>query len=752
MSDFIAAREALLQYFGFTDFREGQAEVIETVLSGQNAVVVMPTGGGKSLCYQLPAMMLDGVTLVVSPLIALMKDQVDQLTSRGLPSTFINSSITYRETTERLLGIRRGRFKLVYVAPERFRSDAFVQVMSEVGVRLFAVDEAHCISHWGHDFRPDYLRLTEAAAQLGNPQIIALTATATPQVRADIVQQLGLTEPSVFVAGFDRPNLNLSVVPVKTEKEKIAIVRRIVTNATGAGIIYTSTRKSVEQLAARLKMADLMVDAYHGGMEENERTRAQERFMSGESKAIVATNAFGMGIDKSDIRFVIHYHIPGSIEAYYQEVGRAGRDGLPSDCVLLFNYADTRTQQFFIEGSHPPVDMIERVYDEIASVGMERVELTAKEIATRIGIKNDMSIYSALVILEKAGHIERGRPSDSGLMCRAKTAVHSALEAVTDESNEGAVLRDLVFNRNINEREPTEIEVDQIGATLGLADAQVRRALNQLAERGLIECRSAFQGRGIKMLDEAPAKALRIDQKELAARAAAEQWKLRRMIDYCYYRSCLRQFILKYFGDRKPLITCGTCSNCSAQGARRPATSEGANHHHGEGTFGVSRAAPSKMPDATPLDQFIIDQAPAGEELRAELRRRALASRAATPDNESEEANSSKARSLGEAETLVVRKILSCVARLRNRYGKGTVAAVLKGSASKQIRDNALDKLSTYGLLRNMTLDEIGSYIKSLIDADCISVSQGAYPTVSLTEFGREVMQGRTEAKLDLPD
>jgi ATP-dependent DNA helicase RecQ len=746
VSDFSTAQEALLRYFGFSDFREGQAEVVETILSGQNAVVVMPTGGGKSLCYQLPAMMMDGVTLVVSPLIALMKDQVDQLTARGLPSTFINSSINYREVTERLSAIRRGRFKLVYIAPERFRSEAFVQVMSEVGVKLFAVDEAHCISHWGHDFRPDYLRLKQATAQLGDPQIIALTATATAQVRADIVEQLGLIDPRVFVAGFDRPNLNLSVVPVKTEKEKLAIIKRIVTNATGSGIIYTSTRKSVEQLAARLKMTDMMADAYHGGMEEGERTRAQEKFMSGESKAIVATNAFGMGIDKSDIRFVIHYHIPGSIEAYYQEVGRAGRDGLPSDCLLLFNYADTRTQQFFIEGSHPPVDLIEKVYDEIASIGSERVELTAREIAARIGIKNDMSIYSALVILEKAGHIERGRPSDSDLMCRAKTAVHKALESVSDESSEGAVLRDLIFNRNISERESTEIVIEQIGSTLGMADAQVRRALAQLAERGLIEYRNTYQGRGIKMLDREPARALRIDQKELAARAAAEQWKLRRMVDYCYYRSCLRQFILKYFGDRKLLSACGTCSNCATHVLRR--TSDTSNDQVAAGTLGVAQT--SKLPEATPLDQFIIDQAPTGEELRDQLRRRALASRAASPQNE--EASGSKARSLSQEEVIIVQKILSCVARLRNRFGKGTVAAVLRGSASKQIRENNLDTLSTYGLLRNMTQDMIAAYIKGLIDAQCIGVSQGAYPTVSLTEFGREVMLGRAETKLDLPD
>jgi ATP-dependent DNA helicase RecQ len=228
VSDVSQAREALQKYFGFTDFREGQAEVIQSVLAGEDAVVVMPTGGGKSLCFQLPAMMIDGVTLVISPLIALMKDQVDALEARQIPTTFINSSLTYAETNRRLSKIRMGEYKLVYIAPERFRSEAFMEAIAETKVRLFAVDEAHCISHWGHDFRPDYLKLKQAVETLGRPQVIALTATATPQVRADISEQLGLSDPHVSVAGFDRPNLGLRVLHTSTEKEKIEIIKRVI--------------------------------------------------------------------------------------------------------------------------------------------------------------------------------------------------------------------------------------------------------------------------------------------------------------------------------------------------------------------------------------------------------------------------------------------------------------------------------------------------------------------------------------------
>ncbi len=749
MSDISRAREALFKHFGFTDFREGQAEVIEAVLNGENAVVVMPTGGGKSLCFQLPALMIEGVTLVVSPLIALMKDQVDQLAARGIPTTFINSSLSYGEVNRRLSEIRRSQHKLVYIAPERFRSEAFTEAIAEVKVKLFAIDEAHCISHWGHDFRPDYLRLKEAAERLGMPQIIALTATATPQVRADISEQLGLTDPRVFVAGFDRPNLSLRVLHVQTEKEKIATLKDLSARLTGSGIIYTATRKSVEQVTAKLKLAGLSAEAYHGGMDEGERTRAQESFMRGDTKAIVATNAFGMGIDKPDIRFVAHFHLPGSIEAYYQEVGRAGRDGRDADCVMLFNYADTRTQQFFIEGSHPPPDLIGRVYMEIASGGAGKTDKTPRDIAERLKIKNEMSVYSALVLLEKAGHIERGRATDTVLLATLKTDVDSALGAVPDDSNEGAIVRDLVFNRNVSEREPAELDVSLIAAGLGLNDGQVRRGLASLSDRGLLECRTAFQGRGIRLLDEAPARALKIDTKELAARAAAEQWKLRRMIDYCYQkdRGCLRRFILNYFGDRKHLANCGTCSFCAPE-ADTP-TPDAARAAAGTLTLGRASSA-SKMPEATQMDRFIIEHAPTGKELRADLRKKAEAARAAAKTVENVE-TASGARALNEEETVVIKKILSCVARLKNRFGKGTVAAVLRGSSSKQVLENDLDKLSTYGLLSSMTQDEITAFIKALIQADCIAVDRGAYPTVSLTDFGREVMLGRAEAMLELP-
>jgi ATP-dependent DNA helicase RecQ len=402
---------SLRQHFGFEDFREGQREVIGSILEGKDAVVVMPTGSGKSLCYQLPAMILDGVTLVVSPLIALMKDQVDALQARGLPATFINSSISEPEQRARIDALRRREHKLVYIAPERFRSSRFNAALQQIPVSLFAVDEAHCISTWGHDFRPDYLRLRNVIKSLNGVQTLALTATATPYVRSDIVQQLGLNRPQTFVSGFDRPNLSIEVFHTERVRQKITRIRNLAKEINGSGIIYASTRKAVEDVGAKLKAVDLKVSEYHAGMSDAMRVRAQDDFMSGRTQMIVATNAFGMGIDKPDIRFVVHYQMPGSIEAYYQEIGRAGRDGLPSTCVLLFNYADKNTHDFFIEGSYPDISVIKQVYDSLAATELRRIELSTSEIARRVGESNEMAVQSALYVLERAGHIQRTAPA-----------------------------------------------------------------------------------------------------------------------------------------------------------------------------------------------------------------------------------------------------------------------------------------------------------------------------------------------------
>ncbi|MCU0795307.1 MAG: ATP-dependent DNA helicase [Akkermansiaceae bacterium] len=400
--------EALQEHFGHGGFLEGQDRVISQVVSGRDGLVVMPTGGGKSLCYQLPALCFEGVTLVVSPLIALMKDQVDALVAKGIPATLINSTVPWDEQRDRLNGMRSGRWKLVYVAPERFRAESFLRALEGVEVSLFAVDEAHCLSQWGHDFRPDYMRLGRALEKIGRPQCVALTATATRMVREDILKVLRLREPFEVVSGFSRPNLSLAITPVDKQQHKLERVREVV-RAQRTGIVYCATRKRVEEVSETLAAWGMKAVAYHGGMSDAEREKAQEIFLSRKADVAVATNAFGMGIDRSDVRFVLHYEVPGSIEAYYQEAGRAGRDGESAVCELLFNYADTRTQEFFIEGANPGVQAIRDVYRYLLaeSDGEHEVRESIEEITEGAGLKNSMGVSSALAVLARAGYIER---------------------------------------------------------------------------------------------------------------------------------------------------------------------------------------------------------------------------------------------------------------------------------------------------------------------------------------------------------
>ena len=733
------AKETLDKHFGFTDFREGQSDVIKAVLDGHNCLVVMPTGGGKSLCFQLPALMRDGITLVISPLIALMKDQVDSLRERGIKATFINSSLSFDEQKNRLQAVRRGEYQLLYVAPERFRSDWFREILQDARVSLFAVDEAHCVSQWGHDFRPDYLRLRDACISIGRPQIIALTATATPFVRADIIRELGLREPKHFVAGFNRPNLRLRVAQTNTEDDKITELTNLLSRNPGSGIVFSATRKSVESVATMLSKRGFKAEAYHAGMEEHTRSRIQEEFMSGQIRVIVATNAFGMGVDKADIRFVAHYQIPDSIESYYQEIGRAGRDGKPAECLLLFNYADKNTQDYFIDGSYPQPDLIEDVYWALVGTGRKEIELSVQEISSVSGIRNQMAIRSALIILERAGHIQRGNIAENLATLTPRCNLQDYLSRQTKESQPLIVLKAIDEAHVLTEGKPIQISIPQLSAESKLSRGQLIASIAKLQEQGLIYYEPPFRGRGVRLLDEKPPKTLRLNKQELARRAANEQLKLRKIIDFAYDTGCLRNFILNYFQDPHERQACGQCSNCN------PRLFKNEIILNKKTATGGTLAIRNK-PVASKVEKFIVENAPTAQALRQELR-----DRSKDRNLVAQILPTGKTIPITEDQHRTARIVLSCVARMNGRFGKGMVANVLKGSRAKQLLTARLDKLSTYGLLNEMTVEKITKWIEVLQKGRMIASTGGEYPTIILTDEGREVMMGTKMPQIKLP-
>jgi ATP-dependent DNA helicase RecQ len=681
--------EEHLSCFRLSSFRPGQEDVIRTVLEGRDCLCVMPTGGGKSLCYQLPAIALDGLTIVVSPLIALMKDQVDQLRELGLPVTYINSTLSPDEQSDRLQAVASGQVKMVYAVPERFRSPRFLEAVRAAGLRLLAIDEAHCISQWGHDFRPDYAKLGHFREALGNPPTIALTATATGDVRRDIVEQLKLDEPETFVSGFARDNLFYRVWRTSGEREKQERLVEFLEATPGSGIIYASTRRRTEEVAEALgKRLRRKVIAYHAGLLPEPRKAAQEAFMHGDVEIIVATTAFGMGIDKSDVRFVVHYNLPGTLEGYYQEAGRAGRDGLPSECLLLYNASDRYIQEWFIESNYPGPENVELVYEYLASVDADPIELTQQEIKERLALPIGADgVGTCEQLLESAGVLERLVASDN----RATVRLDSQLPTLVDLLPKRAKVRRTVLRaieQIVGSRRGERVPfgpVELLRLT-GLEQTSIATALRELNELDAFDYVPPFRGRAIRMLDrETPFEQLDLDFETVEKRKASEYEKLNRVIHFALNATCRQEAILRYFGEEDGQ-DCGHCDNCERGGRG--------------GTAAVAV-----------------------------------------------ELNDEAVKTVRIALSGVAR------IQQRFRCGKNLIAQMLSGSKAAKLTKLGLDKLSTFGLLEHLKQVEVVALLEALIITGHITqvdVDQRR-PVLELTDAGAELMKGQREFQGALP-
>ena len=681
---------SLLSRFGLKSFRSGQQEVIDAVASGADVMCVMPTGGGKSLCYQLPSLARAGTTIVVSPLIALMKDQVDTLKSLDIRAKLINSSLSTSQQNQVMSEMAAGELDLVYIAPERLRNGRFLEAVESANVTLLAVDEAHCVSEWGHDFRPDYSRLGQVRERyLHGVQTIALTATATPVVRDDIIALLNLKTPRTFVTGFARTNLRFSVTHAKTERQKEERLLNYLGAQKGAGIIYAATRKRCEEIGEWLpEKLGRSIGVYHAGLDQVGRHKVQEAFMSGKLSAIVATNAFGMGIDKSNIRFVVHYNMPGSLEAYYQEAGRAGRDGEMSDCELLFSYQDRYIQEFFIENRYPSRATVKRVHEYLLSREEDPIELTLDQVREGAGVKDGSeAVGTAETLLARAGVIRRLDSSAGQAMVRIDSKAPTLLDFLPKEAKVRRRVM-LAIEKVVGRRRGEDVFV-QPKRLMQMAEVnrdQLARTLRELRRLRSFDYVPPFRGRAVHFIDrERPFDQMDIDFDELDQRKKAEFQKLEAVITLANTSGCRQRVILNYFGEVDP-ENCGTCDRCQP--------SDGSEGRGSDVSLGK------------PLEGV-------------------------------------------DAESLIrgVRVVLSGVTRIHGRFGKTLIAQMLCGSKSKRLKQWRLNQLSTYSLLSGLKQNEVVAVMDALLAGGLLEMKEveERRPTLHLTAAGRELMKSATQ-------
>lgn len=551
----------LSEVFGFPGFRPGQQHVVDALLDAKRgrALAVFPTGGGKSLCYQLPALVLPGVTLVVSPLIALMKDQIEFLRRKGVEATRLDSLVSAEDSREALRGLREGTLKLLYVAPERFNNERFLETLRQTKISLFAVDEAHCISEWGHNFRPDYLKLAGIASELNVPRILALTATATPSVVQDICRSFQIPPGDAVLTGSYRPNLKLITRPVREEERDACLEKAIRERPEGSAIVYVTLQKTAERIAELLRHNGFPAEAYHAGMTAEEREGVQERWTASGRGIAVATIAFGMGIDKADVRYIYHYNLPKSLESYSQEIGRAGRDGLPSTVEMFACASDVPTLENFTYGDTPTRAALEGVVRELLSSG-EEFDVSLYDLSDRHDVRQTV-LKTALTYLELAGVLKQGTPYYASYRIRPFAGPEEVASAFAGEPAQ--FIRKL-FQVAKAGRTWFTVNADEAARALEQPRQRIVRCLEVIEERGLAEIQAAEVRQRYSRVDGAQADAGALVT-ELAARfekrEELEIQRLRQVLDLVTADSCQSAFLARHFGEELPQ-PCGHCTWC----------------------------------------------------------------------------------------------------------------------------------------------------------------------------------------------